>query len=117
VDLVDPLTDPLDRLRAFVETGAPAVPLAIVRAALDVIDGPRAARIRRNAALRRAASLLVPDGSRYGRACALEKAIWRFERRCGPPATDVDANIAEAFRAGAPMVRTWRRLIDLLPPS
>lgn len=111
------LTDPLDRLRAFVESDAPAVPIALVRAALDAIDGPRVARVLRNRALIRAAELLEPCGSRYAKACALERAIRRFERTCGPPDSDVGRQIAEAFRAGAPMVRTWRRLLDLLPPS
>jgi hypothetical protein len=109
--------DALDRLRAFVETEATTVPIGIVRAALEAIDGPRVARIRRNAALLRAAELLAPTGSRYAKACALERAIRRFERTCGPPDSGVARQLAEAFRAGAPMVRTWRRLLDILPPS
>jgi hypothetical protein len=65
----------------------------------------------------RAAEILAPHGSRYAKAVALERAIRRFERTCGPPESVADRHLAEAFRAGAPMVRTWRRLLDQLPTS
>jgi len=118
--LADQLATRLNALVCEVAQGAmgPAT-AAAVGAGLEAL----LTRLERDRALREAAGLLCPGGTRFARAKGLEAALRRFEQAAWKrirdghrrPRDPVELHLGTALTADPGMPRTWRKLWDLLP--